>query len=66
MQKRKLNYRETWNLTTISSDLSVAANYYPIQTAISIVDEKSNLQLVVMNDRSQGGSAFKNGRIELM
>lgn len=39
MQRRQLNYRPTWNLTTVSGGLNITANYYPIQTAISIIDE---------------------------
>lgn len=46
--------------------LNVTANYYPIQTAIAIVDETTNMQMVVMNDRSQGGSVLQDGHIELM
>ena len=46
--------------------LNVTANFYPVQTAIAIVDERSGTQLTVMNDRSQGGSSIKQGRIELM
>lgn len=42
----------------------MTANYYPVQTAIAI--ENSNMRMVVMNDRSQGGSVIKDGRIELM
>jgi len=44
----------------------VTANYYPIQTAIAMIDEQTNLQMTVMNDRSQGGAVIKNGRIELI
>ncbi len=44
----------------------MSGNYYPINSAIAIVDEKLNLQMTVLNDRSQGGSVIQNGRIELM
>ncbi|CDW74355.1 glycosyl hydrolases family 38 protein [Stylonychia lemnae] len=63
MQKRILNYRPTWNITAA---MKVSSNYYPINSAISIVDEKQKLQMTVMNDRSQGGSVLQKGRIELM
>jgi len=33
MQKRVLNYRETFTLDT---DMKVSANYYPINSAISV------------------------------
>ena len=57
MQKRSLNFRPTWDLTT-SGNLNITANYYPIQSAIAIVDETTNMQMVVMNSRSQGGSVL--------
>jgi len=57
MQKRVLNYRPTWDLTT-NTNLNITANYYPIQSAIAIVDEATNMQMVVMNSRSQGGSVL--------
>ena len=63
MQKRVLNYRPTWDLVT---DEHVSANYYPINQAIAIRDTQQNLQMTVMNDRSQGGSVIDVGRIELM
>jgi hypothetical protein len=65
MQKRILNFRPTWNLTTVQN-MNITANYYPIQSAIAIVDEATNMQMVVMNSRSQGGSVLQDGRIELM
>ena len=63
MQKRILNYRPTWNFTT---NEPVSGNYYPINSAIAIVDTAKDLQLTVMNDRSQGGSSLNQGRVELM
>jgi len=66
MQKRQLNHRDTWDLKIMDGGLNITANYYPIQTAISIIDETTNMQMVVMNDRSQGGSVLEDGHIELM
>jgi hypothetical protein len=63
MQKRKLNYRPTWDLN-LAAGQNNTANYYPVGSAIAIRDE--NWQLTVMNTRSQGGSVLKKGRIELM
>lgn len=63
MQRRVKDKRPDYNYTTHQS---VASNYYPINSAIAIVDEKNNLQLTVMNDRSQGGASISNGQIELM
>jgi hypothetical protein len=47
----------------------ITANYYPVDTAIAIRDQNStSLQLTVMNDRPQGGSAdiTDKATIELM
>lgn len=69
MQKRILNYRPTW---TLSTDMKVAANYYPINSAISIrstlngTTDSTSVQMTVMNDRAQGGASIENGSIELM
>ena len=37
MQRRQLNFRPTWNLTTVLN-FNTTANYYPVQTAVSITD----------------------------
>ncbi len=63
MQKRVLNYRPDYNL---SSQFNVTTNYYPVNSAISVVDPKSGFKFTVLNDRSQGGSVLEDGRIELM
>lgn len=47
-----------------------ARNYYAVNSAI-MIEENEKMQMIVMNDRSQGGSAFdsntKDGaRVELM
>ena len=63
MQKRVLNYRPTWNFTSFQY---VTSNYYPVNSAISIIDERAKLQMTVLNDRSQGCSVVEEGRIELM
>eukprot|EP00347_Sterkiella_histriomuscorum_P000869 403374211 len=63
MQKRILNYRPTYELSNYTNNVTI--NYYPINTAIVIRDNKQN-QMTIMNDRPQGGSVLKPGRIELM
>ena len=63
MQERIVGYRPTWNLTT---NMTVSANYYPINSAIAIRDKNSTVQMTVMNDRSQGGASLQPGTIELM
>lgn len=58
---RKRGYRPSWNLTEYEW---VAGNYYPINAAMYIEDDKSSLAVVV--DRSQGGSSLANGCVEIM
>ena len=63
MQKRVLNYRPDWNLTT---DEVASSNYYPINSAVALRDLNTNMQLTIMNDRSQGGSVGANGSVEIL
>lgn len=63
MQKRVLNERQDFTLVT---DEFASSNYYPINSAIAIRSPATNMQLTVMNDRSQGGSVLENGSIEIM
>jgi hypothetical protein len=54
MQKRILNYRPTWDLvnTNYKDSLeNVTANYFPINSAISMNDIFSSRRFTVMNDR---------------
>lgn len=49
--------------------LTISGNYYPITSAIAMRDqsELSTMQVTVMNDRPQGGSAdLQKATIELM
>ena len=48
--KRVRNWRPTWNLTVTEP---VSGNYYPVNSRIAIRDEKQDIQLSVLNDRSQ-------------
>ena len=53
MQKRILNYRPTWDFAGTNlrdSNENVTGNYYPVQSALSMVD--GDLMFIVMNDRS--------------
>ncbi|CAD8152744.1 unnamed protein product [Paramecium pentaurelia] len=63
LQQRKIGYRETWSLQT---NEFVAENYYPINGIIQIKDHASHNVMAVINDRSQGGSSFNDGEIEIM
>lgn len=53
-------------MTLYDGGVNITANYFPINSAIAMVDESTNMQMTVMNDRAQGGSVIENGRIELM
>lgn len=45
----------------------IGRNYYPVDSAIAMRDTKKNMQVTVMNDRAQGGSAdLAKASIELM
>ena len=48
--------------------LNIASNFYPVQSAIAVRDEKLDRQIVIMPDRVQSGSAgLRGGRnIELI
>ncbi|XP_018323357.1 lysosomal alpha-mannosidase-like [Agrilus planipennis] len=61
--KRVRNFRPTWKFT---GKENVSANYYPITSKISIRDEKKDLEVSILTDRSQGGSSLTDGEIELM
>lgn len=63
MQTRIFNQRPDFDLVT---DEIASSNYYPINSALAIRSPSTNMQLTVMNDRSQGGSVLSNGVIELM
>ncbi|XP_013402708.1 lysosomal alpha-mannosidase [Lingula anatina] len=61
--QRKRNFRPTWKLNQTEP---VSGNYYPINSRIYIRDETKNVQLTVLNDRSQGGSSIQDGCLEIM
>jgi len=44
----------------------VAGNYYPTNAIIALHDEKSDVQLAIVTDVSQGGSSMASGELELM
>ena len=56
MQKRILNYRPTWDLVKTNfkdqiEPLNITANFYPINSAITMRDMDSDRAFTVMNDR---------------
>lgn len=67
MLERNLYHREAFPYSEKNSNIS--SNYFPIDSAIAMRDQNgSNIQVTVMNDRAQGGSADLSGKanIELM
>ena len=67
MLERNIDKRTQWKFKISNS--TIASNYYPVDSAIAMRDANgSNLQVTVMNDRAQGGSADLNSKasIELM
>jgi len=63
MLERKRDFRPTWKLTVHEE---IAGNYYPVNSRIAIKDDKQDIHMTVLNDRSQGGSSIKDGSVELM
>ena len=63
--KRQVKSRNPTDFSTVNLSDAIY-NYYPVTSAISIIDERAKLQMTVLNDRSQGGSVVQEGRIELM
>ena len=61
MQRRQLNYRPSWDYEVVEP---IAGNYYPINHGMYLRDQRTTFQ--VLNDRSQGGSSFYNGTVEMM
>ena len=64
-QRDQKDYEEAKNV----KDSQIASNYYPVDSAIAMRDANGkNIQVTIMNDRAQGGSAdlSKKGSIELM
>ncbi|KAL1490680.1 hypothetical protein ABEB36_013335 [Hypothenemus hampei] len=64
MIQRILNFRPTFTYDPTKEP--IASNYYPVTSKISIIDPERNLQVSVLNDRSQGGSSLNEGQLELM
>jgi hypothetical protein len=67
MLERNLYHREAY--TYVEKNNNISSNYYPVDSAIAMRDQNgSNIQVTVMNDRAQGGSADLSGKanIELM
>lgn len=62
MLKRVLDQRSSFKLS--ESMARVSGNYYPVTSRITLTD--THTRFSILNDRSQGGSSFQDGEIELM
>ncbi|XP_054161157.1 lysosomal alpha-mannosidase-like [Oppia nitens] len=59
--------RRQYDPTRLScGDNVISGNWFPVYSHISVVDDINNIQMSVVNDRTQGGSSLMNGSIELM
>lgn len=65
MQKRIIDKRPDWDLK-IEGTEHISANYYPINSAITMKCDNFKDWITLLNDRSQGGSVLKDGVIETM
>ena len=66
IMKRDLNKEKVYPEQKELKQVIVSSYFYPVNSAIFIENPMNNQQMAVMNDRPQGGSAYKDGRIELM
>jgi len=64
MMERRRDYRPSYDLLNATIEEPVSSNYYPINTAIFIKNDK--MQLTVVNDRAQGGTSLNDGEVEIM
>ncbi len=65
--RRDVTAPKPYNWTDPSNKIKQVASYfYPINAGLFIEDPDQKEQMVVMNDRPQGGSAYQSGRVELM
>ncbi|EAS02490.2 glycoside hydrolase family 38 amine-terminal domain protein (macronuclear) [Tetrahymena thermophila SB210] len=63
LQQRQVNFRNTWDLKQTEP---VSGNYYPIGAIIGLEDQETKQRVLVVNDRSQGGTSLNQGQIEIM
>lgn len=69
MIERNLYKRGDARFIIADKNANISGNYYPVDSAIAMRDQTGkNLQVTIMNDRAQGGSADLSGKakIELM
>jgi|TARA_B110000285_G_C15050116_1_gene576489 hypothetical protein len=68
MQKRVLNYRATWNFndSLADSNENITGNFYPVNSALTMMTVDNTRILSISNDRSQSASAIEAGEIQFM
>jgi hypothetical protein len=49
-----------------NSEYHIPSVFYPVDSGMMIVEWKTNTSLVVMNDKSQSGTSYRPGRLELL
>ena len=65
--RRKLNSRDSFNISQGDFDAEFAsANYYPLNSGISIDGLTEDMQFDVLIDRAQGASSLKPNEVEIM
>ena len=65
MQERRLNYNPGFQWAQDAQNIS--GNFYPVDSAIAMRDKAKHVQVTVMNNRAQGGSAdLTKSTIELI
>jgi len=62
--RRLRDQRPSYNPLNASIEEPVSSNYYPIDGALFIEDDRH--RLAVVTDRAQGGSSLSDGEVELM
>jgi len=63
MIKRITDFRYSYTLQTTQK---VVSNFYPVDSAIMAEDTTKSIQATIQNDRSESGSVYHPGRIELL
>ncbi|CAH0601926.1 unnamed protein product [Chrysodeixis includens] len=64
---RQMMRRTCWNETASQQQKKpIAACYYPVASRICIHSLNSSVEMCVLTDRSQGGTSYNDGEIELM
>lgn len=63
-QKRVWNFQPTYQMDPDQNDI-IPSNYYPVNAAIYIQDDKQ-ARMTLLVDRSEGGTSRANGQIETM